>query len=226
MFVFTTATLGGAGSRTHPRPIDCLRMRGHPGCHVSQWVRRVGASELSRSGNCPAGDSRDHHQKGTRNMAQQTTVTLTDDLDGRKAAETVTFGLDGRIYEIDLNKKNATALRKVLGEFTGSARRVRSGRPAANARASRSRIGSMPRRSGNGRRHRALRSPPAAGYRRRSSSNTRLPRTEFPRDFSTCWPSTSDGGLLRFGVTGIAFRNRFSTVKDSSSPFTATVRSR
>ncbi len=64
-------------------------------------------------------------------MAQQTTVTLTDDLDGGKAAETVSFGLDGRIYEIDLSKKNAAALRKALGEFTASARRVRSGRPAA-----------------------------------------------------------------------------------------------
>jgi hypothetical protein len=70
-------------------------------------------------------------------MAQQTTVTLTDDLDGGKAAETVTFGLDGRIYEIDLSKKNAAALRKALGEFTSSARRVRSGRPAA-AKAARS----------------------------------------------------------------------------------------
>ena len=63
-------------------------------------------------------------------MAQQTTVTLTDDLDGGKAAETVSFGLDGRIYEIDLSKKNAAALRKALGEFTASARPVRSGRPA------------------------------------------------------------------------------------------------
>ncbi len=47
-------------------------------------------------------------------MAQQTTVTLTDDIDGGKAAETVSFGLDGHIYEIDLSKKNATALRKAL----------------------------------------------------------------------------------------------------------------
>ncbi len=58
-------------------------------------------------------------------MAQQTTVTLTDDLDGTKAAETVRFGLDGRSYEIDLNKRNAAALRKALSEFTAAARRVR-----------------------------------------------------------------------------------------------------
>ena len=64
-------------------------------------------------------------------MAQQTTVTLTDDLDGTKAAETVRFGLDGRSYEIDLNKRNAAALRKALGEFTAAARKVRGGRPAA-----------------------------------------------------------------------------------------------
>jgi hypothetical protein len=64
-------------------------------------------------------------------MAQQTTVILTDDLDGGKAVETVSFGLDGRVYEIDLSKKNATALRKALGEFTSSARRVRSSKPAA-----------------------------------------------------------------------------------------------
>jgi hypothetical protein len=64
-------------------------------------------------------------------MAQQTTVTLTDDLDGTKAAETVRFGLDGRSYEIDLNKRNAAALRKALAEFTAAGRRVRGSRAAS-----------------------------------------------------------------------------------------------
>jgi len=64
-------------------------------------------------------------------MAQQTTVTLTDDLDGTKAAETVRFGLDGRSYEIDLNKRNAAALRKVLAEFTVAGRKVRGSRAAS-----------------------------------------------------------------------------------------------
>jgi len=64
-------------------------------------------------------------------MAQQTTVTLTDDIDGSRAAETVSFGLDGRVYEIDLSKKNAASLRKVLGEFTTQARRVRAGGKAS-----------------------------------------------------------------------------------------------
>jgi nucleoid-associated protein Lsr2 len=38
-------------------------------------------------------------------VAREVTGTLIDDLDGGKAAETVTFGLDGRTYEIDLNNK-------------------------------------------------------------------------------------------------------------------------
>jgi hypothetical protein len=71
-------------------------------------------------------------------MAQQTTVALIDDIDGGKAAETVSFGLDGSIYEIDLSKKNATALRKALGEFTASARKVRAGKAAAAAKVTRS----------------------------------------------------------------------------------------
>jgi hypothetical protein len=60
-------------------------------------------------------------------MASRTNVELTDDVDGKPAAETVTFGLDGREYEIDLPEKNAKALRKTLEPQTASARRV-SGR--------------------------------------------------------------------------------------------------
>ena len=36
-------------------------------------------------------------------MAQRVVVTLSDDIDGGEAAETVAFGLDGKSYEIDLN---------------------------------------------------------------------------------------------------------------------------
>lgn len=57
-------------------------------------------------------------------MAQKTTVELIDDLDGKPAAETVPFGLDGVTYEIDLSDKNAKALRKAIEPFVGSARRV------------------------------------------------------------------------------------------------------
>jgi uncharacterized membrane protein len=60
-------------------------------------------------------------------MASRTIVELTDDLDGKPAAETVAFGLDGRVFEIDLSEKNAKALRKTLEPWVTSARRV-SGR--------------------------------------------------------------------------------------------------
>ncbi|WP_443098148.1 Lsr2 dimerization domain-containing protein, partial [Terrabacter aerolatus] len=43
-------------------------------------------------------------------MAQQKIVTLIDDLDGTEAAETVTFAIDGGIYEIDLSAKKRPRL--------------------------------------------------------------------------------------------------------------------
>ncbi|MEU0092949.1 Lsr2 family protein, partial [Kribbella sp. NPDC006257] len=51
-------------------------------------------------------------------MAQRVQVVLEDDLDGGKADETVTFGLDGSTYEIDLSKKNAAKLRDALAGIT------------------------------------------------------------------------------------------------------------
>ena len=68
-------------------------------------------------------------------MAQKVTVTMTDDIDGTKADETVAFRIDGTSYEIDLSKKNATALRKVFGSYTEHARKApRSGRAARAGR--------------------------------------------------------------------------------------------
>jgi hypothetical protein len=65
-------------------------------------------------------------------MAQKHIVQLIDDLDGSQAAETVSFGIDGASYEIDLSAKNAAKLRDVLAVYVGSARRAsRGGRPAA-----------------------------------------------------------------------------------------------
>ena len=59
-------------------------------------------------------------------MAQQTIIQLVDDLDGStsESIETVTFGLDGVVYEIDLSEDNAAALRGRLAEFIGSATRT------------------------------------------------------------------------------------------------------
>jgi hypothetical protein len=56
-------------------------------------------------------------------MAQKVVVELSDDLDGSKADETITFALDGRSYEIDLNSKNAAALREVLAPYTAAGRK-------------------------------------------------------------------------------------------------------
>lgn len=55
-------------------------------------------------------------------MAREVIENLIDDLDGGAAVETLTFGLDGATYEIDLNKRNAAALRKALGRYIKAAR--------------------------------------------------------------------------------------------------------
>ena len=59
-------------------------------------------------------------------MAQKVQIFLFDDLDGTEAAETVSFGLDGTQYEIDLNSGHAAELRATLAPFAGKARRVGS----------------------------------------------------------------------------------------------------
>src|SRR5262245_53842677 len=63
-------------------------------------------------------------------MAQRVNIVLEDDLDGSDADETVTFGLDGVTYEIDLSSGNAAQLRDALAPFVGHARKA-SGRRAA-----------------------------------------------------------------------------------------------
>ncbi|MET0134418.1 MAG: Lsr2 family protein [Kibdelosporangium sp.] len=59
-------------------------------------------------------------------MAQKVTVQLVDDLDGTAAEDisTVTFGLDGAAYEIDLTGGNADKLRASLADFVNAARRT------------------------------------------------------------------------------------------------------
>ena len=41
-------------------------------------------------------------------------VVVTDDLDGSPGAETVSFGVDGHSYEIDLSEKNRAGFGKSL----------------------------------------------------------------------------------------------------------------
>lgn len=60
-------------------------------------------------------------------MAQRTQIILIDDIDGGDASETVTFGLDGHDYEIDVNDAHAAEVRKVIGEYTIYARRTSKG---------------------------------------------------------------------------------------------------
>ena len=95
-------------------------------------------------------------------MAQKVNIVLVDDLDGTEATETVTFGLDGTTYEIDLNDANAAALREALSGYVGHARKVtggsRRGRKARGAGV----VRPTPRTSASGPRPRAWRSPSAA----------------------------------------------------------------
>ncbi len=74
-------------------------------------------------------------------MAQKVNIVLVDDIDGSDATETISFGLDGTTYEIDLNDKNAKALRDSLAGYVGHSRKVgaasrRGRKSAASAAAS------------------------------------------------------------------------------------------
>jgi hypothetical protein len=62
-------------------------------------------------------------------MAQQTQVLLIDDIDGGEAHDTVSFGLDGENYEIDLATPKANDLRGILARYAEHARPVRMSAP-------------------------------------------------------------------------------------------------
>ncbi|MBM9461058.1 Lsr2 family protein [Nocardioides sp. zg-536] len=68
-------------------------------------------------------------------MAQKVNIILVDDIDGSEATQTVSFGVDGANYEIDLNDDNAEKLREALATYVGHARKVgRSGGGAKRAK--------------------------------------------------------------------------------------------
>ena len=79
-------------------------------------------------------------------MAREVTEKLIDDLDGGDAAETVTFGLDGATYEIDLSKKNAAAFRKSLARYISAARRNSTATRSTRRKVTASTTGSKPKR--------------------------------------------------------------------------------
>ena len=55
-------------------------------------------------------------------MSRRTVVEMTDDLDGGKADETVTFALDNKSYQVDLSRRNAARLRKELERYITAGR--------------------------------------------------------------------------------------------------------
>jgi hypothetical protein len=61
-------------------------------------------------------------------MAQRIVVQYVDDLDGTPLSDgaggTVSFGLDGTSYEVDLSNANAERLRSALAEFVAVSRKV------------------------------------------------------------------------------------------------------
>src|SRR5690242_16832454 len=67
----------------------------------------------------------DRHPKSFRKdadtMAKRVIHELIDDMNGQPADESVTFGLDGVQYEIDLTTKNAAKLRSALAPFVAAA---------------------------------------------------------------------------------------------------------
>ncbi len=98
-------------------------------------------------------------------MAKETITRLVDDLDGGVAHETVTFGLDGHLYEIDLSPRNAKKLRTELAVFVEHGSRVTARAATPGRRGGGSSGGPViPTRTGpfgSGRRRRATRSPNA-----------------------------------------------------------------
>jgi hypothetical protein len=57
-------------------------------------------------------------------MAKQTVTRLIDDIDQGPADESVSFGLDGVLYDIDLSEVHAKELRAVLAPYIEAGRKV------------------------------------------------------------------------------------------------------
>ena len=67
-------------------------------------------------------------------MAQRTVVTMTDDIDGSSASETVSFAVDGQAFEIDLTTEHAAELRAAFAPYMTAGRRVGGAGRRATAR--------------------------------------------------------------------------------------------
>ncbi|WP_280433861.1 histone-like nucleoid-structuring protein Lsr2 [Nocardia carnea] len=86
-------------------------------------------------------------------MVRKVVVTVIDDIDGGAADETVSFGCDGVMYEIDLSESNAARLRAGLAEWISHARRIggkgRAKTPTANRRPDAKAVREWARRNGH-----------------------------------------------------------------------------
>jgi hypothetical protein len=71
-------------------------------------------------------------------VASKVTVVINDDIDGSADAETVSFGLDGMSYEIDLSEKNRAKLDKALAPYIENGHRVARSRRQTGLSRSRS----------------------------------------------------------------------------------------
>lgn len=69
-------------------------------------------------------------------MAQRTIVQFIDDIDGSQADQSITFGLDGLTYEIDLSETNAARLREAMSPWVQAGRRTGKSRSGSARRSS------------------------------------------------------------------------------------------
>jgi Lsr2 len=74
-------------------------------------------------------------------MAKTVAVVVSDDLDGSPGARTVSFGLDGKTYEIDLTEKNRAKLARTIAPYVQAGRRVTGSRGRGAARQGSARVG-------------------------------------------------------------------------------------
>lgn len=165
----------GKISDRHPIPIALGHAEGFS--RASQCIVGHGTNELATC-----------RTKGPIFVAQKVVVTLSDDIDGSEAAETIAFGLDGKSYEIDLNQSNAEKLRKALEPYVEAA----ASGPGRARRTSRPRSLPIRRRSGPGPRPTRWTSPPADGSPKRSTR--RSPR---PSEPGASEPGAARGFRLR-----------------------------
>jgi hypothetical protein len=73
---------------------------------------------------------------GDTTVARVTKVELIDDMTGGTADETVSFGIDGITYDIDLSANNAGILRDIVADYVSHGRKT-AGSTAISGRSQR-----------------------------------------------------------------------------------------